>query len=72
MRLTNKSVVFLLILSLVFFAGCKENGQEQQDANSISDAEAKEIAEQEITEENFDEQLDQLEKDIQADTNTLD
>lgn len=72
MRLANKSVVLLLILSLMFFVGCKENGQDQQEADSISDAEAKEMAEREITEENFDEQLEQLEKDIQADMNTVD
>jgi len=66
MKLKSILVVLALVFNAMVLTGCKEKGQEQ-DVEAISQAEAKDQAEKEITEENLDDQLAELEEEIEAD-----
>lgn len=65
-----RKVLTLLTLLSIFalvLTGCKEK-TEAETVKPVSEDEAKQVAEKEITSENLDEELKKLEEEISADT----
>ena len=63
----RKALTLLTLLSIFVFllTGCKKK---TETVKPVSEDEAKQVAEKEITSENLDEELEKLEKEISADT----